>query len=677
MSDNLEFVIDGADNFTDTFKRLFLSLNSLKTAAIAVTGAMAGIGIGMLSIIKHTAEAGDKLNKLSKQLGTTTEWLSQMQYAAKLTDVDVELFEKSMKKLTVTVGEVAKGTDEKASKAFRDLGINVFNASGTMKNAQELLPELADKLNSVTNSTDRASLAAQIFSIRGLDMLKMTAEGSEGLRKMAEEADYFGVTISQKAAANSEEFSDSLERLNYSFQGIKNKFSENVMPYVTGLIKLLTTFIAENREQIVAFMEKIFTAFIYVYEIGKRVFTAISNIIDKVFGSGESFKAFMDNAWEAFKGILMIGMHVLNVLGNSISVVLGGAFIALFEAVKAGFKAAFTGDDVWEAMKGAFTSTAVDTLVAFKQVWSELPTELSPVFKDIKSNLEGMIGEGLLDSVPDAVDKIRTMLKDLGTGEDKPKIIDAPTALNELQMINQAYGLWFEQFKTNVEMLQEMTTALWQQFTSGMGNAVAQAIVYGQSLSESFKKLGQQLAATIISSLVQIGIKRLAISILSQTLNIAEGASRMAVLSGETYAGAFAATAAIPFIGPALAPGVAAASLSAMLAGSALAAAAGQGVGSTMGIPAAHGGMTSVPSEQTYLLDKGERVLSPNQNADLNEFMSGGGSGMQVGAVHLHILENATDFDALMRMSKFEVRELLVNKFFPVMKQLRSEGVTA
>lgn len=41
----------------------------------------------------------------------------------------------------------------------------------------------------------------------------------------------------------------------------------------------------------------------------------------------------------------------------------------------------------------------------------------------------------------------------------------------------------------------------------------------------------------------------------------------------------------------------------------------------------AHGGLTNVPSESTYLLDKGERVLSPNQNRDLTDFLNGNGGG--------------------------------------------------
>lgn len=47
---------------------------------------------------------------------------------------------------------------------------------------------------------------------------------------------------------------------------------------------------------------------------------------------------------------------------------------------------------------------------------------------------------------------------------------------------------------------------------------------------------------------------------------------------------------------------------------------------------AAHGGLDNVPAESTYLLDRGERVLSPRQNEDLTRFLAGGGgtAGVQV-----------------------------------------------
>lgn len=57
----------------------------------------------------------------------------------------------------------------------------------------------------------------------------------------------------------------------------------------------------------------------------------------------------------------------------------------------------------------------------------------------------------------------------------------------------------------------------------------------------------------------------------------------------------------------------------------------------------AHGGLDYVPKESTYLLDKGERVLSPNQNSDLTKFMSNSSSiGNASSAVQVNIINNSS-----------------------------------
>lgn len=56
----------------------------------------------------------------------------------------------------------------------------------------------------------------------------------------------------------------------------------------------------------------------------------------------------------------------------------------------------------------------------------------------------------------------------------------------------------------------------------------------------------------------------------------------------------------------------------------------------------AHGGLDYVPKEQTYLLDKGERVLSPNQNKDFTNFMQGNQtSGGGVGEINIVVSVDA------------------------------------
>jgi len=95
---------------------------------------------------------------------------------------------------------------------------------------------------------------------------------------------------------------------------------------------------------------------------------------------------------------------------------------------------------------------------------------------------------------------------------------------------------------------------------------------------------------------------------------------------------------------------------------------------------AAHGGMTNVPKESTYLLQKGERVLSPNQNKDFtsmvnNGGMSSGGSGVSIGTLNIHILENATNAEAIVEMDRSDFEELVASKVIPALDSLDSQGI--
>ena len=107
----------------------------------------------------------------------------------------------------------------------------------------------------------------------------------------------------------------------------------------------------------------------------------------------------------------------------------------------------------------------------------------------------------------------------------------------------------------------------------------------------------------------------------------------------ETYSNTFNAISAIPLIGPYIAMPMAIAA-SAMQVASA-AGIQGMSAPSVSGI--AHGGLDYVPKESTYLLDKGERVLSPNQNSDLTKFMNNSSSiGNAGSAVQVNIINNSS-----------------------------------
>lgn len=109
--------------------------------------------------------------------------------------------------------------------------------------------------------------------------------------------------------------------------------------------------------------------------------------------------------------------------------------------------------------------------------------------------------------------------------------------------------------------------------------------------------------------------------------------SNAQAMSFQAQLAAYASTAAIPVFGPALAP---AAALTAAAATAPMVA----GVASTALMGMAHNGLDNIPREGTWLLDGGERVLNPNQNRDLTQYLrnannvgaGGGGGGITINA---------------------------------------------
>ncbi|MBA1206532.1 phage tail tape measure protein [Pseudomonas fulva] len=123
---------------------------------------------------------------------------------------------------------------------------------------------------------------------------------------------------------------------------------------------------------------------------------------------------------------------------------------------------------------------------------------------------------------------------------------------------------------------------------------------------------------------------------------------------------AYASTAAIPVVGPALAPGAA---MAAAMATAPMVA----GVASTSLMGMAHNGLDNIPREGTWLLDGGERVLNPNQNRDLTQYLRnaneagagrGGGGGITIHAPVTVQAQPGMSDDAARRQGEMMARGL-------------------
>lgn len=647
MADKVEIIIEGKDQFSKAFGSLKSQLPSIKQLATAAGVAVAGMGTALYAMAKTTATSYDEVRKFSDQLGVSTKFLSEYAIAAEFSGIKQETFNKSIQMLQVRIGEASRGIGQ-GKDAMAALGVQLRDQNGQLKTSEQILPELADAFHNMSSATERAEVASKIFGQRGISMLQMFKDGKEGLAKMTAEAEKFGLVISEKAANNAAEFNDSLTRLTGSLKGVKNAIAERIMPVLAGLQNRLANFIAENRGQIVDFAEKFLSSMGTVAEYSAY---AIAAMIDSWTGLQEIWLVlkigFAEFSEAINKGVIFIVDKVQWMIEK---LNFGGIFdndIALLNKVKDNVGGAI---DEMIAMK-------VEALATLEAIAAD-PTALQRV-GELKEKIKQAIAEiraaGTSTSEEGESSLIVPPKKMLQ--EEIDRAIEAGNKIKDFWQVQheeryQVMSNSLERLAEESDVYGEIIKKTFDNISAGIAQAAGAAIFESANIGEAFKSLMKSVLQTTVVTLIKVGVERLILMAKNLWAGMTENVTRMGQLSQQTYAGAFAATAAIPIVGPALAPAVAAASTAVMLAGSAGAKGAGMAAG------AGHGGLTNVPKEQTYLLDRGERVLSPQQNRDLVEFMSVGGRNIYLDLT-INTQENLQGID-WNRLTEDEIRPALI-----------------
>jgi hypothetical protein len=204
---------------------------SMKTALAGVVG-VAGLGL----LVRQSLQATDALSKTASKIGTTTEELSKLRYAADLTGVSTETMDMALQRFTRRAAEAANGTGE-AKAALKELGIDA-EALIRMPLSERML-ELADAFSESRPKAERLALAFKLFDSEGVALVNTLALGRDGLRNLFQEADELGIVMSGSAAKGVEDARDALTKLFTLFRGITAQVTAGLAPAIESFSTLL------------------------------------------------------------------------------------------------------------------------------------------------------------------------------------------------------------------------------------------------------------------------------------------------------------------------------------------------------------------------------------------------------------------------------------------------------
>ncbi len=226
-------------------------LSGFGAVAASAVVTVSGIAAGILELARSTSEYEDHLTHLSDKLGVTTEFLSKMQYVAKMEDIAPENMEKGLQKLEISIGQTTSGLstmNSTAKKAFDQLGVSITNSNGSAKTSEQIMLDLADAFGKQTDSSKKAALAASIFGRRNIEMVQVLGKGRDALQAYYDEAENHGLVVTEEAARRASEFDDKIKSLEATFKGLSMTIGNSAIPYLNKYMSETDTWIQKMRE---------------------------------------------------------------------------------------------------------------------------------------------------------------------------------------------------------------------------------------------------------------------------------------------------------------------------------------------------------------------------------------------------------------------------------------------
>jgi hypothetical protein len=270
----------GMDRTSRAFEKRVKELErSAKQFGTAIGTALAvGVTAAGAALAKITTDAvnyADQLDELSNRLGISTEQLSAWGYAAKLTGSDIESLASTLPRLSKNLA-AAMDEGSKQAELFEALGISVTDAAGNLRDVEDVLPEIADKFKQLKNDTTEAALAQELFGKSGAEFLEFLNLGSDGLERMAGEAQELGAVVDGQTAAAAAEFKDELDRLSTAATGLGTQIAAQLLPTIVDLVNDMTDWVKQGD-----LARNITTLITAAVDLGVGAIDAYNNAVDR------------------------------------------------------------------------------------------------------------------------------------------------------------------------------------------------------------------------------------------------------------------------------------------------------------------------------------------------------------------------------------------------------------
>lgn len=387
---------------------------AIAAAAVAIGAAAVAAGKEIWDMANATAEAGDEIEKNSQKVGLSFESYQKWDYAMQLAGTSMSSCTTGLKTLTNTFDDAQNGSAGAIQK-FERLGLSLDDLKG--KSREEIFSATVAALQNVSDETERAALANDMFGKSGQDLLPLLNQSTEATQALLEEAEQYGMVMSDDAVKASAAFQDSLSKMKGTMNGLKNSIVGELLPGITQIMDGFSDLVSGNEnagEEIKAGVESVIETVTGMIPEAVSIITTIAEAI--LENAPSIIQALAQGIIDAIPQLLPVVTAVVIDLINTLALLLP-------EIINAGMQILIS---LAQGIAEAVPTLIPQIVLVVTQIVQTLVDNLPQLLNAALQLITGL-AQGILDAIPvlvDALPAIITGIVDFLLGSI-PEIIDA------------------------------------------------------------------------------------------------------------------------------------------------------------------------------------------------------------------------------------------------------------
>lgn len=391
------------------FKALSTTVGGTLKAFAGFSTAVAGAATAVAGFAVAQASNLDNIDKMSQRLGMSREGFQKWDFVLSQSGVDINSFQTGMKSLTKNMDAVTEG-NKTAIENFKKLGVEVQNADGSLKGQEETLRETVAAFQRMPESTEKARLAQELFGKQGQEIMPLLNSESGSVDELMKKCEELGIVIGDDTVDAGVKFTDALDQLKRSAQGVFNTFVS------TGILETFTAGMQTAMEAI--------TGLLKAYKTG-----GIEGLLKEADSTiGELSQQAADQISESAPKLIEVAGTVISSLitslANNIPTIINGVlpplingFFTLIKAVTATFPTLLP--QILNAAITLFSGLLQGLSETIPQIMAMLPTLIQTISQTLIANLPQLVVAGvqilvnLINGITQAIPSLISMIVEL------------------------------------------------------------------------------------------------------------------------------------------------------------------------------------------------------------------------------------------------------------------------